>query len=374
MTRVFWIVLLTLLWPLAQPEAQTPRFVYFAPPLGSGTDADPYRAPCYGVPGAGAIDVRQSLKIDYFICSADRLPADMRNVVQAGASVRDSLNAGQKTALRAILGKTVNATRTDDLLAELLGPHLRPGRDGKLKIWLGESVPIYEQTAWVPFRDYGLVADAANAISEVVEPAVAWATTLATETFDCANSSSLTCVHTWTEFQGTALAIVSNAASHTGATINEARLDSTLATDDMEVQVTMTAFVSASESRCGVFGRKANDATRTFYWAAAANNASAPEWRLSKRIAGTLTGLGTDTTDPATNDVMKLRIDGSSVSLYVNGVLSIAPVTDTDITGNTYAGLVATGNNGSDSCTMDNVIVYDYPIPTTPKGSILWFN
>ncbi len=93
------------------------------------------------------------------------------------------------------------------------------------------------------------------------------------------------------------------------------------------------------------------------------------EWRLGKRVTGASTTLGTNTTDPATNDIMKLRDDGSSHSAYVNGVEFVAPVTDADVSGNTRAGLMFIGAHASDSCSLDPVDAYDYPLPVSGNAA-----
>lgn len=366
-----------LMWasvPLA-PLAQAVRNVYLSPVDGSGTDSDPYRSRCVSMAGAGNIDLRP-LGIARFLCASDTLPPDMTGVLLLGDSLKGTLTDAQKTAIAKELRAPVTDSTVEDLIVKLLSPHLRSGRDGKIKIWLGQQVPVHQRTSWIPFQDGGLVADATNVLIDLASPQVAWATTLATETFQCADSASLTCVHTWTEFLGTALAIVSNAAEFTGATTNEARLDADLATDDMEVKATITAFVNGGEARCGVIGRKDSTATRTYYSGHGTFDVvpATGEWRLTKRVAGTSTTLGTNATDPVANDTVKLRDDGSSHSVYVNDTLLIGPITDTAIVGNTRAGILGIGAAASDSCTMDNMIAYDYPLPQSRRSPILWFN
>ncbi len=364
-TRWLWLFVIPLLWSSA-PEAQPTRFIYVTPVDGAGTDADPYHSRCMGMDGYGHIDLR-TWGIDRFLCASNILPADMTGVAELGSAKNERMTGPRKAVLAALAKKGIVADTVDEAIIELLSSKLRAGKDGKVKIWLGEREPLYQQTAWVPFRDHGYVADAWNAL----QPAVAWATTLATETFNCADSASLTCVHTWTEFNGTAWAIASNQASASGSTTAEARIDSDLATDDMEVQATLTAIASASETRCGVIGRKDSSTTRTYMTVHTAygTTAGTREWRLGKRVTGASTTLGTNTTDPATNDIMKLRDDGSSHSAYVNGVEFVAPVTDADVSGNTRAGLMFIGAHASDSCSLDPVDAYDYPLPVSGNAA-----
>jgi hypothetical protein len=355
------ILLISLVCWASTPQAQVTRYVYLTPVDGSGTDADPYISRCLRekLAGRGNIDFRE-VGINRFLCASDTLPADMTGVQELGTSLRARMTGPQKAALATVAGKAIAADTVDEAIAELLVSKIRAGRDGKIKIWLGESVPLYQQTAWVPFHDYGYVADAWNAL----QPAVAWATTLSTETFptngDLDASSQ---VYSWTEFNGTAWTVSGTAAVASTATTAEARLESDLATDDMEVSITITANTAVGESRCGVIGRKDTSTTRTYYSVHAVFDGVTPsnsEWRLIKRVAGTSTALGTSTTDPVVTDRMTLRSDGSSHSMYVNAVEFVAPVTDTGITGNTRVGIYYQGTNASDSCTLDNLNAADY--------------
>lgn len=380
MTRILILAGLLLTCWAATPTAQPTRFVYLTPVDGAGTDADPYQSRCHGMPHAGNIDLRP-LGIDRWLCASDTLPADLTGVQQLGSALGERVQAARKTALDTIVKRQLSATTVDGVISELLTPHLRAGRDGKVKIYLGDQEPVYQRTAWVPFEDGGLVADATNAASAFLEPSLAWATTLATETFTATNGDldgcqARGCTHTWVEYFGTAPTIASNVVIGTGATINDARLDADLATDDMEVSAQITAFVNSNQARCGVLSRKDSSSTRTAYIAQGEMDATPANdrWRLAKRVAGTFTSLSSASTSPAVNDVVKLRSDGSSHSLYVNGALTVGPTTDTDITGNTRVGITIAGNGASDSCSLDNVIAYDYPLPTTRRAPILWFN
>lgn len=335
---------------------------------------DSFQARCLGMADAGAIDLTP-YGVDMFWCASAALPADMTGVIQIGSSLSSALGA-RKGALASALKKPLTATTVNDLLIEFISTRLRPGKDGKLKIYLGRSTPEYQQTAGIPFRDNGLVADLANMTGGLLSPPPAWATTLLTETFPTnGNLDGSTQVHAWTEFNGTALDVSGNKARGQGSATVEARADVDLATDDMEVYATITATVTGgSEIRIGPIGRKDSTTTRTFYGVHAVYSA-APEYRLMKRVSGTNTTLGTNAQDPVDGDVVKLRSDGSSHSAYVNNVEIVSPVTDTAITGNTRAGINYIGANASDVGTLDDWQAYDYPLPSSrPRGGALWFN
>lgn len=364
--RTALLLLMLLLVPTAA-HVQTPRFVYLSPIDGSGTDADPYHSRCWDLPGSGNIDLRP-WGINRWVCASDALPNDSTGVERLGDALDERLTVGRKATLDTLARKTLQASTVNGAIAELLQPKLRPGRDGKVKIYLGTPTPIYQRTAWVPFEDGGLIADATNAISALLEPPMAWATTLATETFTATDGNldgcqARGCTHTWVEFFGTDPTVASNVAigTVTGANINEARLDSDLATDDMEVSATITAMSYGTEVRCGVISRKDSSSTRTFYIAQATFNGSTDNWRLAKRVAGSFTSLSSTGT-PAVSDTVRLRSDGTSHSVYVNDSLLIGPTTDADISGNTRVGLTFAGNASGDSCSLDNIVAYDYPL------------
>lgn len=331
---------------------------------------DSFQARCLGMADAGAIDLTP-YGVDMFWCASAALPTNMTGVIQLGKA-SDALGV-RKAALVTALKKPITAARGDDLLVEFISPRLRPGKDGKLKIYLGRPTPEYQQTAGVPFRDNGLVADLANMTGGLLSPPPAWATTLALETFPTdGNLNGSTQVHAWTEFNGTALDVSSNKARGLGNATVEARADVDLATDDMEVYATITGSVTGgSEIRIGVLGRKDSTTTRDFYAAHGVYSAT-PEYRLMKRVTGTNTTLGTNAQDPVDGDVVKLRTDGSSQSAYVNGVEVVSPVTDTAITGNTRAGIMYIGANASDVGTLDDWQAYDYPLPADRIRGGLW--
>lgn len=357
MTRMLCALLCVLVAWTTSVAAQDTREHWLSPKDLVG---DSFQARCLGMDDAGAIDLTP-YGVEMFWCASASLPANMTGVIQIGSSLSSALGA-KKGALAAALKKPLAATTVEELLIEFISTRLRPGRDGKLKIYLGRKTPDYQQTAGIPFRDNGLVADIRNYAAELLEPAIAWATTLAIETFPTnGNLDGSTQVYGWTEFNGTALDVSSNKARGSGNATCEARADVDLATDDMEVSATITGAVTGgSEIRIGVIGRKDSTTTRDFYSAHGVYSAT-PEYRLIKRVAGASTTLGTNAQDPVDGDVVKLRTDGSSQSLYVNGVELVAPVTDTAITGHTRAGIMYIGANASDVGTLDNWQAYDYP-------------
>jgi hypothetical protein len=384
--RMLLTVLLALLCWASAPQAQTTRIIYLATVQGDGTDANPFRSTGAGtVANQNCIDLRadSTVSTGRMLCAADSLP-DGGGINQLASTFGDTVTAPRKAAIEAALGVTLTASNIIDVIAEVLTTHarldgtrwkpLRAGRDGKYKIWLGGGAAAWQQTAWLwdewRIRDNGLVADATNYGLEFLQPALAWATSIA-EDWNCSDSADLTCDLTWTETSGTEWAITSNQVSVSGLTgvqTKAARADSTLAGDDHWAQVELVAATADNSGtvRCGPLARKANNATATFYLFVANHvNSAFTQYETAKRVSGTLTSLATDATDPVAGETMRVYIDGSSLSGYVNGVLRVGPTTDTDITANTYTGIAYSSNNvTTQSCTLDNFSAADITAET----------
>ena len=367
--RLILLLALGMLVSVAGPQAQDTRQVYLSPIDGSGTEADPWHSRCVGLPGAGNIDLRP-YGVDAFLCASNSLPADMTGVDQIGASFKSSLGA-RKAALNAKLKATLVASTVEDLIVEIVRPKLRAGMDGKLRIYLGSSNPVYQQTAWVPFRDNGLVADIGNAAMAMVEPGLAWAASFA-DTFTGADGN-LAGDLTWTEFLSTEWTRTSNAAFASGATAAaaEARADHDTATANHSVQADMAyTYVSSGNFRCAVLARKNSTTTRDFYQFGFQRDSGVNVYRLLERNAGSPTTLADSAGATAASATVKIISDGTSHAGYVNGVLTVGPVTDATITGNTRGGIAYVGGGASDNCTADNFLILD--AVTRARGNSRW--
>lgn len=360
-----------LLLAASTPNAQDTRQFYLSPIDGAGTESDPYHSRCLGLAGAGNIDLRP-YGIDAFLCASNDLPADMTGVEQIGASLKSSIGA-RKSGLDAKFKKTLAATNVEDLIIEIVSPRLRAGKDGKLKIFLGGQIPVYQQTAWVPFRDGGLVADMSNAALGLIEPTIAWAASFV-DTFT-GSDGNLAGDLSWTEYLGTEWTRASNTAFASGSTPGtaaEARADHDTATDDQVVQADLAYnYVSSGNFRCAIFGRKDSSTTRDFYQFGMQRDSGVDVYRLLERNTGSPTTLGDSAGATASSATIKLHTDGSSISGYVNGALSVGPITDATVTGNTRSGIAYVGGDASDNCTADNFSVSD--VTTRRKGNPAWF-
>lgn len=355
------------------PQAQDTRQFYLSPIDGSADTEIGWHSRCLGIPGSGNIDLRP-WGVDAFLCASNDLPEDMTGVEQIGASFRSALG-GRKGALSTKFKKSLAANTVEDLLIEVIGPKLRAGKDGKLKLYLGGPVPVYQQTAWVPFRDNGLVADLGNAALGMIEPTLAWAASFH-DTFDGADTN-LAGDLTWTEITGTNWLRTSNKASATSSTASaaEARAEHDTDTDDQAIQATQTYnYTAAGQVRCMVFGRKDSTATRTYYSFGIQRDTGLDTYRLLHRVAGTPTTIADSAGATASGTTIKLIMDGTSLLGVAAGVVVVGPVTDATISGNTRGGIVYVGAGGSDNCTMDNLSIQDYTPPTArARGGAIWF-
>lgn len=372
---LFGLILVT--WA-SVPQAQDTRFIYLTPVDGAGTDISPFRSRCLDLPGKGNIDLRP-WGINRFLCASNSLPANMTGVQQLGTSLTGILTAPQKAMLETALRRPLAATTVRAAIVEILFSRLRAERDGKIKIFLGRGAPVYQQTAGVPFTDNGLFADIALGAIQVasaiehytIGATLAYAASI-TEDFNCANHATvLTCDLTWTNVTGT-WQISSNQALRTLTGTARIRADSAMATDDFEVSATLVDLTNtgAGTGLCSVMGRKDSGATTTNYAFGANNDNGVSGYQIDKVVAGVRTTLDTDTQDQVDNDLVKLRMNGSSISGLVNGV-EIAMVTDTDITANTYGGFYATSAATTFSCTWDNWAAADY-VSSTRRSIAPW--
>lgn len=172
-----------------------------------------------------------------------------------------------------------------------------------------------------------------------------------TETWTHANASSLTADQTWTQLAGSDFGIVSNQATVTAANaaVQVARCANTsIASPNMDVQVTVTSFTQSSNMQIGVCARF-DPSSETCYIFRYVPAGGTINFQIDKDVAGTLTPLGTVlATTPVAPFSLKIRTSGTTITGFVNGS-SVLSVTDSSITTGNLAGLFAFRNTASDS-------------------------
>lgn len=329
--------------------------LYVSDYIGSGTLTDPFRPRGSDQPGWSAIDLRadggatldgNGLKYCLlYLPVADNDPRLYKVADVKGENLTLTIRAG----LAARLNATINYTRFDDIVADLL---LRPPTN-----------------SWKALQDHP-TRQLAIHLGGLLSPSPAIRSLAAqtySETWTAADSGSISADLTWTEILGTALAISGNRLRLTGTAAGNhiARAEHALDTDDMIVQMTIpTMTVVGNITGAGVIARKDTSATVTCYLYGPYKDAGSSGHNLIKynNAAETLLTVPdpSDPTDWTANEVIALLCDGSSITGYLQGAVSAGPVTDTAIAGNKYAGVRVYSNNASNVVEADDWQARDY--------------
>lgn len=151
--------------------------------------------------------------------------------------------------------------------------------------------------------------------------------------------------------------------------VDAAKADHNLSTTDQEVQVTLSEYVfSAGTLIAGTICRKEDSTTATYYFGRGKRDPTA-EFQIGKRVAGATTVIATWISTPANGDVLKFRLDGSTLTVFVNGTSRII-TTDTSITTGVQCGIMGHSTNASNSADVDDWSAADYETPTpTPTNT-----
>lgn len=394
---VAYMLILLLAWT-SPATAQDTRQFYLSPVDGTGTDLNPFRARCLGLPGKGNIDLRlnRAIATGYSLCASNNLPSNMTGVIVLGAGLNATVPTIIRNIVQTVLSVTLSTGTVEELIKEVIIPRLSRPPSGRYKIYLGNPTPTIELVASLSndIHYKGLVVALAERERELVEhtdsllasawdtlqPVVAWATTLSTETFTASdgNLDGCACVHSWTEYNGTAMTIASNQVAASGSTTVEARNNSTLASVNHNAGVTVVNVATGGAgtlTSCGAIFRKENNATRTnyMYQAAIRTAGELNMTELAQREAGTKTILDDNYTDWVANDVLLASVDSShNIVAKVNGSTRITYTDATPITAGTYTGIMYFSDSASGTCTLDNQTAED--LSSTRRGTPLWFN
>lgn len=163
--------------------------------------------------------------------------------------------------------------------------------------------------------------------------------TTITENFNCANSEALDCNLAWTEDLRGDHDISSNQAlCNTTDDRCWSMVDTDLSGSDHYAQA-VGSQVDSSRGR-GTFVRKDSTTTWTMYGCIHINSSGGNSTKRIHEITGSTVTTLNDVTnaDPAGSDTLKCEINGSTITLYLNGS-SYVTATDTSITGNLRTGL-----------------------------------
>lgn len=337
--------------------------IYLSEYIGAGTHRDPFRPRGSEQPGWSAIDLRADggatlagNGLRYCLLSLPAPDADAR-LYKLADGLGENVPLLVRAGLAARLNATLNYTRFDDLIADLL---LRPPTN-----------------AWKPLRDtptrpLGIYLGGALSPRPELRSLAAQ---LYSETWTAADSGSLTADLTWTEYIGTSWAISGNRARLAGNVgSNHARADHDTDTDDQIASVTLATFTHGGGNSYALLEcRHDSSADETLYALSAVNDTTPlNEWQLEKAVVGSYTTLASQATAPAASDVMRVSVVDNVLRGDINtDTLVIGPVTDTAITGNTRAGMGSYIDNAGTVVEFDNWAVQDYVYTARPLLTVI---
>ena len=339
--------------------------------------------------------------------------------IDLGDGLTLNINTARKTALKNSFGllSNISATKLVDILWELLTTHadatgllrwkpLMPNRDKTLELVLnGHSVVKSqklipgESPEWINVQkvlqgDYRKIRNLGldgkhdknlhrQFLQSIVERfKIDWEkfipsdlpkesplphSTIITESFNTADSTTLGPDLSWTELEGD-MDIFSNTCRYaatldSGHSTSRANVD--LASSDQYAQIVFVNALNGSTSAQGCHCRKDSSATLTYYHFQISDE-SVDRRRTWRRVGGIFTSIGTTTGSAAVDDVLRGEIEGSTFRLKLNGVQQHSG-TDTNITGNLRCGVgMQSGNLGNTRPRIDNFEAGDLAVPIFP--------
>jgi len=176
----------------------------------------------------------------------------------------------------------------------------------------------------------------------------------------------------WTVDEGTVTVVSNKAARASAAGDSTSRINTLADTVNHYVEVTV-ASDNADAGSPAAMCRKAASATLTHYFSALdySTSPNADEVTLFRRVGGAYTSLATGSSlgdiAAVTEHVIKLEVNGSSLSTFYDGVAKHTNVTDTTIDGTSVGGK-AIGICGGEAgnITWDGLTAADIPSPPGP--------
>lgn len=185
-----------------------------------------------------------------------------------------------------------------------------------------------------------------------------WAATV-TEDFNCANSTTINCDLTWTEFGGTALEIFGNQLVNASAGDDESAYIANVLTANHYAQVKIVSLThnAGSAETAGPICRKDANSTLTFYVFRILRTDALNQHELLRVVAGVETSLGTDATDFSAGETLRIECNGNIITAKINGVTaSFGAIDDSaaPITGKTQTGINTFGNGAASETVMDD--------------------
>ncbi len=124
-----------------------------------------------------------------------------------------------------------------------------------------------------------------------------------------------------------------------------AREDTDIGDDDMDVSATLRTTLSGTDNRVIMVSGRIPSGTFDGQnaYLVDGKTSGADVYRLNKRVAGSVTALGTYGTIPTSGEVIKLEIRTAAKKVYIDATERISS-TDDSLTGNNFAGFVTRGS------------------------------
>lgn len=312
---------------------------FLSPVVGTGTDGDPFRPQTVGE--YTCIDLRPDATVpDGFMLLAQN---DAPGASDRAVKIADSLlgrSPISKKLLESKLGVTLADGQLPQLLAELLIVH---GRD--------------DGSRWKPLQltNQGFYEIHLGNQLLFTMAAIRGGATIS-ESFNKADSATLGPDLSWTDVDSS-MDVVSNKAQGPAGAINDAhsRADSDLATSNHYAQgnVTIVSSGTATDNFIGTCVRFDPAAFTLYHWIYRMGSGG-NTMRLRKIVTSTITQLTNATGSVSADDLVKISINGSSLTGYKNGIVQ-ATASDGSITGFVRTGICTqVGDTAATPPTIDN--------------------
>lgn len=333
---------------------------YVSQYIGAGTAEDPLRPIGSEQPGWSAIDLRpDASRLDGGGLNACLLylpePMNDARLYLCGYDSQEVLGSAVRARLASLLGATLTESSFHRVCGELMmtppanaWKALRPTHRGLYEVWLGGRL------MWSQPRLAGgsSIADTFNRVDANLD-----------------GSTSSDGQFTWAESEGTGWSIVTNRAELAANQDQDAaRAQADLATDDHYSELAVVSLGAGGNIQGGPTCRHSTTAL-TYYLHRAILTTTLNDHRLTKNVIGTLTDLGTDATDFAANEVLRVTANGSTITAVRDGV-TLLTSTDTSIVGNLRCGLWGFTTGAGLLVQLDSFAAADLPVLTRTSRAI----
>lgn len=285
--------------------------IVLTPFVGTGTGADPFKVDAPD--NSPFVDLRPDARIrdGFALASASAIRASH---IVLGETLDASMNGKTRKDAGAALGVTIAATTVLELLPELMLTHA-----------------TYDGTRWKPIEE-ARRADGTR-VRRVWLGSLAWEQELAggpgaafSESFNQPDSTTLGPDQVWEERSGDWSTSAGELVPSSGDGV--AYITGKPETGD---QFAKARYTLDASGRLDVVAR-GHDTDNTFYAAELIRSLLGRNWRLLKYVGGAATVLASVGTggNPIPCD-LRIEAQGSDLTLLVNGVVTLGPVTDTSL-------------------------------------------